>query len=122
MLRLIIKFALYYAILLLFMVLGGLPAATALSLLGAAAVLAIVNTLIRPLLVTVALPINILTFGIASVFANLLAIVIAKAIIGGAMAATFWTLLLIALVIMLVDDAVRCIRQAINAKQQPQTE
>lgn len=122
MLRLIIKFALYYAILLLFMVLGGLPAATALSLLGAAAVLAGVNTLIRPILVTVALPINILTFGIASVFANLLAIVIAKAIIGGAMAATFWTLLLMALVVMLIDDAVRCIRQAINEKREPLTE
>lgn len=122
MLRLIIKFALYYAILLLFMALGGLPAATALSLLGAAAVLAGVNTLIRPLLVTAALPINIFTFGIASVFANLLAIVIAKAIIGSAMGATFWTLLLMALVIMLVDDAVRCIRQAINEKREPKTE
>lgn len=122
MLRLIIKFALYYAILLLFMVLGGLPVATALSLLGAAAVLAGINTLIRPILVTVALPINIFTFGIASVFANLLAIVIAKAIIGGAMTATFWTLLLMALVVMLVDDAVRCIRQAINQKREPLTE
>ena len=114
MVRIIIKFVLYYAILAAFMAFGWLPEATALSLLGAAAVLAGVNTFIRPLLVTFALPLNIILFGIASVFANLLALVIANAIMGGVMTSGFWVMLLIALVIMLLDDAVRNIRQAIK--------
>jgi putative membrane protein len=103
-----------------FMAIGWLPFATALLLLGAAAVLAGVNTLIRPLLVTLALPFNILTFGIASLFANLLSLTIANAIMGGVMTGTFWVMLLIALVIMLADDAVRNIRQAIQKRHEPQ--
>jgi putative membrane protein len=94
-----------------FMTIGWLPAATAISLLGAAAVLAGVNTLIRPLLMAIALPLNIITFGIASLFANLLALVIASAIIGGIMTSGFWIMLLLAFVIMLADDTVRNIRQ-----------
>ena len=122
MTRLIIKFALYYAILVVFMAIGWLPYATALSLLGAAAVLAGVNTLIRPILVTVALPFNIFTLGIASLFANLLSLTIANAIMGGVMSSGFWVMLLIALVIMLADDAVRNIRQAIEKRWRPQAE
>ena len=111
MMRLIFKFGLYYAILIVFMAIGWLPAATAVSLLGAAAVLAGVNTLIRPILVAIALPLNIITFGIASLFANLLALVIANAIIGGIMTSGFWIMLLVALIIMLIDDTVRNLRQ-----------
>ena len=121
MFRIIIKFGLYYAVLIVFMAFGWLPEATALMLLGAAAVLAGVNTFIRPLLVTFALPLNIILFGIASVFANLLALVIANAIIGGVLTSSFWVMLLIALVIMLADDIVRNIRQAIRKLLQPQT-
>ena len=111
MMRLIFKFGLYYAILIVFMAIGWLPAATAVSLLGAAAVLAGVNTLIRPVLVAIALPLNIITFGIASLFANLLALVIASAIIGGIITSGFWIMLLMALIIMLADDTVRNLRQ-----------
>jgi putative membrane protein len=114
MVRMIIKFVIYYAVLVAFLAIGWLPEATALTLLGAAAVLAVVNTFIRPLLVSFALPFNIILFGIASVFANLLAVVIANGIMGGVMTAGFWVMLLIALVIMLLDDAVRNIRQAIK--------
>ena len=114
MIRLFVKFALYYGILAAFMAFGWLPEATALALIGAAAVLVGVNTFVRPLLVTAALMVNIITFGIASVFANLLSLVIANAIIGGIMTSGFWVMLLIALVIMLVDDSVRNIRQAIT--------
>ena len=118
MLRLIVKFALYYGILAAFASFGWLPEATYLLLLGAAAVLAAVNTFIRPVLVTAALMVNIITFGIASVFANLLSLVIANAIIGGVMTSGFWVMLLMALVIMLVDDTVRNIRQAASPKNQ----
>lgn len=114
MMRLIFKFILYYAILIVFMVIGWLPAATAVSLLGAAAVLAGVNTLIRPVLVAIALPLNIITFGITSLFANLLALVIASAIVGGILTSGFWIMLLLALAIMLLDDTVRNLRQRLQ--------
>ncbi|MDD5018447.1 MAG: phage holin family protein [Eubacteriales bacterium] len=117
MLRYIIKVALYFAILLFFMAVGWLPEAAILLMLAAAAVLAAVNTLIRPLLVVVALPFNIITLGIASVFANLLCLVIASAIMGGAMTAGFWIMLLTAFVIMLADDGIRLVRQAIKRKR-----
>ena len=117
MLRLILKFTFYYITLLLFMAIGWLPAATAVLLLAAATVLAGVNTLIRPILVTIALPFNFITFGIASVFANLLTLVIANAITGGMITSGFWAMLLIALIIMLADDGIRLLRQAIKARR-----
>ena len=117
MFRYIVKVAVYYAILLFFLSVGWLPAASALSMLGAAAVLAAVNTLIRPVLVAVALPFNAITFGIASVFANLLSLVIASAIMGGAMQSGFWIMLLIALSIQTADDGIRLIRQAIRRRR-----
>ena len=122
MLRLLLKFALYYVILLFFMAVGWLPAATAISLLGAAGVLTGVNTLIRPIFVAIALPLNIITFGIASLFANLLALVIASAILGGMITNCFGIMLVIALTIMLLDDTVRNIRQFLHKKLCPETE
>ena len=116
MLRYIIKLALYYIILLLFLAVGWLNGSV-LVLLGAAAILAAVNTLIRPVLVTIALPFNIITFGIASIFANLLSLVIANAIIGGTLTSGFWIMFLISLFIMLADDCVRLTRQAIKRKR-----
>jgi putative membrane protein len=114
--RYTVKAVVYYALLLAFMAIG-LLSGTPVSLIWAALILAGVNTLIRPLLVTVALPFNILLFGIASVFANLLALVIASAIAGGALTAGFWIMLLLALVIMLADDGIRRIRKAVRLKR-----
>ena len=110
-----IKAVLYYCVLLLAVVINLLPG-SAESMIVAALVLAAVNTLIRPLLVTIALPLNFITLGIASVFANLLSLVIANGILGGSLTAGFWAMLLVAFVVMLVDDAVRCIRHATRAK------
>jgi putative membrane protein len=114
--RYTVKAVVYYALLLAFMAIG-LLSGTSVTLIWAALILAGVNTLIRPLLVTVALPFNILLFGIASVFANLLALVIASAIAGGALTAGFWIMLLLALVIMLADDCIRRIRKAVRLKR-----
>lgn len=113
--RYMIKAVLYYCVLLLAVVINLLPG-SAESMIVAALVLAAVNTLIRPLLVTIALPLNFITLGIASVFANLLSLVIANGILGGSLTAGFWAMLLVAFVVMLVDDAVRCIRHATRAK------
>jgi len=115
-LRYAVKAAVYCALLLGFMAIG-LLAAAPVSLIWAALILAGVNTLIRPLLVTLALPLNMLLFGVASLFANLLALVIAAAIVGSALAAPFWALLLIALIFMLADDGIRAIRKAVRLKR-----
>jgi len=114
--RYIVKAVLYYAVLLAAVSINLLPG-TAATIIPAALILAAVNTLIRPLLVTIALPFNFITLGIASVFANLLSLVIANGIAGGSLTAGFWAMLLAAFVIMLVDDAVRLTRQALRAKQ-----
>ena len=114
--RYMIKSVLYYSVLLAAVAISLLPG-TAVTIIPAALILAAVNTLIRPLLVTIALPFNFITLGLASVFANLLSLVIANGIAGGSITAGFWAMLLVALVIMLVDDAVRLIRHALRARR-----
>jgi|AGTN01.3.fsa_nt_gi Membrane protein of unknown function. len=116
LMRYCIKAIVYYGVLAAFMAIG-LITQTLEGLLPLALILAAVNTVIRPFLVAVALPFNVLLLGIASVFANLLSLVIANAISGGALAAGFWVLLLISLVIMLADDGVRNLRKAIRLKR-----
>ena len=113
--RYITKAVLYYVVFLLALAIGLLPGNAA-SMIAAALVLAAVNMLIRPLLVSIALPFNFITLGIASVFANLLSLVIANGIIGGSLTAGFWAMLLVAFAVMMVDDAVRCIRRAVRSK------
>lgn len=110
------KAAVYYLILLCACAIGLLPG-TALTALWAALMLALVNMILRPIFVAVALPFNIITLCITSIFANLLSLVIANAIVGGPITAGFWAMLLVALVIMLADDCVRTIRAAAKAKQ-----
>lgn len=112
--RFVVKIALYFLVLLGASGLGLLPAPM-LSLFWTALALAAANTLLRPLLVIIALPFNIITLGIASVFANLLTLVIAFAIAG--ISGGFWAMLLIALVVMLADDGVRLVRQALKKHQ-----
>ncbi len=113
MFKAITKFIIYGLILYLFSVTGLTGQMAFKTILVLAAILTGVNTLIRPILVAVALPFNFITFGIASVFANLLALVIANAIAGGPLSG-FWIMLLIAFIIMLVDDAVRLGRTRIQ--------
>lgn len=117
LLRFLVKAVLYYAVLITFAGLGLLPLLAPLPILFAALILAAVNTIIRPVIVAIALPFNIITLGIASVFANLLTLVIANGIGGGTVTASFWAMLLVAFVIMLVDDCVRIVRQAVRTRK-----
>ncbi|MFA0815850.1 MAG: phage holin family protein [Anaerofustis sp.] len=72
--------------------------------------MAITNTLLRPILVLIALPFNLITFGIASIFANLLTLIIANAICGTILLHGFWLMFLVAAVMMFTDDLIRFIR------------
>lgn len=117
LLRYSIKAVLYFAILLASMAIGLLPEVQITAILVAALILAAVNTLIRPIFVAIALPFNILTLGLSSIFANLLTLVIANGIAGGTVTSGFWAMLLVAFVIMLADDGVRAVRHAYRMRK-----
>jgi len=73
------------------------------SLLEAAAVFGVLNTLLKPLLRFVALPLAILTFGIAWFFVSLLMLVITRGIVPGFHIHGFWTLVEATLIVWVVN-------------------
>jgi putative membrane protein len=71
---------------------GGVHVDGAGSLLAAAAVFGVLNTLLKPLLRFATLPLAILTLGVAWFFVSLLMLVITRAIVTGFTIHGFWTL------------------------------
>lgn len=62
------------------------------ALLAAAAVFGVLNTILKPLLRLITLPLAILTFGIAWFFVSLLMLALTRDIVGGFHIHGFWTL------------------------------
>jgi putative membrane protein len=75
------------------------------SLLVAAAVFGVLNTLLKPLLRLVTLPLAVITLGIAWFFVSMLMLDITDAIVGGFHISGFWTLVAAALIVWLVNLA-----------------
>lgn len=73
------------------------------ALLEAAAVFGVLNTILKPLLRLVTLPLAILTLGIAWFFVSLLMLVITNDIVSGFSIHGFWTLVLATLIVWLVN-------------------
>jgi putative membrane protein len=73
------------------------------SLLAAAAVFGVLNTLLKPLLRLVTLPLALLTFGIAWFFVSLLMLVLTKEIVDGFAIHGFWALVEATLIVWLVN-------------------
>jgi putative membrane protein len=73
------------------------------SLLLAAAVFGVLNTLLKPLLRLITLPLALLTFGIAWFFVSLLMLVITDDIVGGFTIHGFWTYVWATLIVWLVN-------------------
>jgi putative membrane protein len=73
------------------------------SALGAAALLGILNALVRPILLIVTLPINILTLGLFTFVINALLLMMVSGVIGGFEVRGFWTAIGGSLVISLVS-------------------
>jgi putative membrane protein len=73
------------------------------SLLLAAAVFGVLNTLLKPLLRLVTLPLAILTFGIAWFFVSLLMLELTRAIVSGFEIHGFWTLVEATLIVWVVN-------------------
>src|SRR5438270_4567288 len=82
---------------------GGVTVKNAGALIAAAAVFGILNTLLKPLLRLVTLPLAILTFGIAWFFVALLMLVLTKTIVGGFHIHGFWTLVEATLIVWVVN-------------------
>ena len=73
------------------------------SLLAAAAVFGVLNTLLKPLLRFITLPLALLTFGIAWFFVSMLMLEITKAIVGGFHISGFWALVWATLIVWVVN-------------------
>jgi putative membrane protein len=86
-------------------ILSGVTVSSAGSLLLAAAVFGILNTVLKPLLRLITLPLAILTLGIAWFFVSLLMLVITKAIVSGFEISGFWTLVEATVIVWLVNLA-----------------
>src|SRR5438270_13882784 len=84
-------------------VLSGVTVKNAGALLAAAAVFGVLNTLLKPLLRLVTLPLAILTFGIAWFFVSLLMLVLTKSIVDGFHIHGFWTLVEATLIVWVVN-------------------
>jgi len=83
--------------------LDGVHATDTGALLAAAAVFGVLNTLLKPLLRVITLPLAILTFGVAWFFVSLLMLVITKEIVGGFQIHGFWTLVAATLIVWIVN-------------------
>lgn len=75
------------------------------SLLAAAAVFGVLNTLLKPLLRFITFPLAILTLGIAWFFVSMLMLDITDAIVGGFGIHGFWTLVAATLIVWVVNLA-----------------
>jgi putative membrane protein len=75
------------------------------ALIVAAAVFGVLNTLLKPLLRLITLPLAILTFGLAWFFVSLLMLLLTETIVGGFDIHGFWTLVGATVVVWLVNLA-----------------
>jgi putative membrane protein len=83
--------------------LRGVTVKNAGALLAAAAVFGVLNTLLKPLLRFITLPLAILSFGIAWFFVSLLMLLLTKTIVGGFHIHGFWTLVEATLIVWVVN-------------------
>ena len=86
-------------------VLSGVTVASFGSLLAAAAVFGVLNTLLKPFLRFVTLPLAVVTFGVAWFFVSMLMLAIARDIVGGFVLHGFWTLVKATLIVWIVNLA-----------------
>lgn len=71
-----------------------------------ALVIGLINAFIKPILVLLTLPINILTLGLFTFIVNAVLILLASAVVPGFMVSNFWWALLFSILITVVSNAV----------------
>jgi len=87
----------------------GVRVGSFLSALWVALFLGIVNILIRPILILITLPINILTLGLFTFVINAVLILLASSVIKGFEVAGFWWALLYSIVLSVVNSLLNLI-------------
>jgi putative membrane protein len=92
------------AVLLTSYLLSGVAVSGFVTALLVALVLGAINTLLRPLLIILTLPINILTLGLLTFFINALLVLLTAAIVPGFHVNGFWWALLFSLVLSTVSS------------------
>jgi putative membrane protein len=85
------------------LLLPGITLRGAVSTFVAAAVLGIVNAVIRPLLVLLTLPLNVLTLGLFTLVINALMLLLTAAVVPGLVVRDFWSALVGAIVLSVVS-------------------
>jgi putative membrane protein len=83
--------------------LGGVRVHDVADLLEAAAVFGVLNTMLKPLLRLVTLPLAIISFGIAWFFVSLLMLLLTRAIVSGFYIHGFWALVAATAIVWLVN-------------------
>lgn len=73
------------------------------ALLAAAAVFGVLNTVLKPFLRFVTIPLAVLTFGVAWFFVSMLMLVITRDTVGGFHVSGFWTLVQATLIVWIVN-------------------
>ena|SRR3989344_5657471 len=102
--KLVIRLAInVFALLIVAYLIPGFILADLTSAVVAAVVIGVVNTFIRPLLQLIALPISILTFGLAAFFINVALLYLTSKIVPGFEIANFVTAILASVVLSLVS-------------------
>jgi putative membrane protein len=85
-------------------VLPGVSVDTVVSALITAVVLGGINLLIRPVILFLTLPINILTLGLFTLVINAVLVLLASAVVPGFQVASFWWALLFSIVLTIVNS------------------
>lgn len=83
--------------------LKGVTIRSYLTALGVAVLLAIVNTLVKPVLLILTLPLTILTFGLFILVINALMLMLVDALVEGMEIKSFWWALLFSLLLSLLN-------------------
>ena len=105
MTRLFLKYCSFIlSILIVFKILGGIFIRSTYALLLLGFALLIINLVLKPVFLIIALPINILTFGLFSLFVNMLTIKIADGFVPGIHIGGFLNTLAVALLIAVFNN------------------
>ena len=106
------------AVLIVAYLLPGVRVDSALSAIGLALVLALLNIFIKPLLVVLTLPITIVTLGLFLIVVNALIILLADELVSGFSVDGFWWAVLFSLILSVVVSILEAIQVAASGKEE----
>ena len=108
----LLKWLIYtVAIIITAYILPGVAVSGVFAALVAGLILGLINTFIRPILLILTLPINVLSLGLFTLIINALLVLLASAIVPGFSITSFWSALLFGLVLAIVNAAIKAIIQ-----------